>query len=388
MIRAILLTLLSITALALTDVERAELIAKNLMTNPGGERVTQGWANVGGTFTHTTTAAQVASGNAALNFDADASGDALDYTPVAIPQGAYKNVGVARCYFKGASAITHKFQVHDGTNILAEDDVTSSTDKFTATSLYFSFPNSGSVGLSIVAQADEAATYIDDCYIGLASGAGMSEVSQAELYTYATQAFTSASCSYSGGSDTLASFGADTDCAGFSADIGKGEAPATKILGWKYATLPPGRYKVTFAFPSNHDTNGGKCAFRINDGTDSKGATSIRYAATSDFIPTVTSAVFEYSTAQSDLTFELFYLEPDAGNCLVSLDAAYREASIIVEKLPTSSQTAFNFDNTSAFWTGYHDTDCSWSTTSSTYTDLSDDASCTFTERFLSLIHI
>lgn len=387
--KLLLLALLSTTAFSLSKkvLEVGEVdgafVVKNLLKNGTWElpKKTYYWTASAGTYARTTTAAQIASGNAAANIDFTADGDTLTSSAVAIPAGAYGNVGVARCMFKGEAAFDANINVYDGTNIIATSAITSETDKFTASSVYFSFPTSGNIQLQIEANADTSDIYIDDCYVGLAEGAGLSSVSQAELYTYATAAYTSASCTYSGTSDTFAAFAADTDCNYVTTVIGEAASPATKIPAVLYPSLPPGRYKVTMQFPVIHSTANGVCLFKINDGVSTRGVSYHRQATTAEYTTQTVEAVFEYTSAQTSKKFELYYAEPGAGTCYLSLDDASRELSVTVERYPNATQQAFNFDTAASYWTGYHGADCAWTTTSTSYADPSADASCTFTER-------
>jgi hypothetical protein len=73
-------------------------------------------------------------------------------------------------------------------------------------------PSSGSLSLRLVSVAsNEPEVTIDDCYLGLAEGFNVGEVSQAELVGTLTYAVTT-NCSWSTTSGSYANFSADTDC--------------------------------------------------------------------------------------------------------------------------------------------------------------------------------
>lgn len=148
----------------------------NLAANPSFEddSTGTGWTASGGTFTTTTTAANVGSGTRSGSWDSNAAAQTLTNTSVTVTSGdglSGQN-GVASCRVKASSGTaTHLIQAYDGTNVLGSATITSSTSGFVRSSVNFIFPTSGTVSLRFVSVAsDEPLIYPDDCYIGLAEG--------------------------------------------------------------------------------------------------------------------------------------------------------------------------------------------------------------------------
>lgn len=162
---------------------------QNLLKNPGWEGGTTDWSASGGTFTTTTTAANIGSGAKAASWNSSAASQTLTSTAVAIPAGAYGRNGVASCNIQGTSA-THTLQAYDGTNILASQSI-SSLASYSRTSINFPFPTSGNIQLRLVSvAADEPIIYIDDCYLGLAEGYNLAQLNQVTGWTSYTPTLT------------------------------------------------------------------------------------------------------------------------------------------------------------------------------------------------------
>lgn len=345
----IFILLTPLLALAqLSNRDKQDVVVRQLLQNAGAEQSTAKWTASAGTFVHTTTSSQVSSGAGALSWDAGAASQTLTSDAVAIPAGFYGNVGIATCMFKGASAFTHKLQVYDGTNVVAEDSITSSTDKFQRTSVYFSFPSSGNIQLRIEAQADEPALYIDDCYLGLAEGAGMSEVSQAEFYGAAIWPGTTNCIWTSTSNQSFANYAADADCttpAGSNLK-GKATAPATKVPGLTFPTIEPGVYMIEATGTFLNTTAAQRCGWRFSDGTNNTTAQGSGTNLSGDiYVPNI-SGILIYNTAQTNVTIQIQGTGLDAlTTCNVQAGTSLRDLQISVYKFPLNSQTAFNFDS-------------------------------------------
>lgn len=345
MIKFILLLLLSITSFAqLTDTQRQELLAKNLLKNPGGENGLAHWSTSAGTLAHTTTAAQVASGKGAINIDFAADGDILSNAAVAIPVGAYGNVGVAVCSFKGEAAFDANLRVFDGTNVLATVAITSGTTKFTRTAVYFSFPSSGNIQLQVEANAATSDIYVDDCYLGLADGAGLSNVSQAEVYGTSLHTV-DGSCFWSTTSSSYAAFSAVSACSTASV-TGKLEAPATKIPAAKTVNIGPSKYKVSFSVTTG-ESGSDICQYRITDGTNS--ISEVRQATGGASRALYLSGIVEYSTAQSEVVFSLQAKRISGAGTGCFVYSTGQPLEITVEKFPLNSAESFTTDTSNYY---------------------------------------
>lgn len=148
---------------------------QNTLANNSWESDTSNWTASGGTYSRTTTAANIIPpGVGAGSWDSSSASQALlsDSVTITSGDGLSGRNGVASCAFKAASGTaTHKIQAFDGTNVLVESTITSSTSGFVRTSVNFSFPASGTIALRVISVAsDEPTIYVDDCYLGLAEG--------------------------------------------------------------------------------------------------------------------------------------------------------------------------------------------------------------------------
>lgn len=318
--------------------------AFNYIQNYGWEGVSTSWTASGGSYARTTTAADIGTGVGAGQWDSNASSQTLTSTAVALTAGAYGRNGVVSCAIETPSGTaTHLLQAWDGTNVLASQTITSSTN-FSRTNVNFVFPSSGSISARIVSvNSNEPSINIDDCYLGLAEGFNVSQVSQASFYGALNSApVTNCAWTRTGaGSDSFANFSADTDCstptvAGFAS------APATKIPGITFTTLPPGEYQVVVSmtgFKSGSVDN--SIGFRISDGTNTTSAQE-SYPNTNQLsAPFTLMGRFSYTTAQSNITFQVQGVTGSTSNSVViPNDAAGKGFTINVYRFPTSSETA------------------------------------------------
>jgi hypothetical protein len=111
-------------------------------------------------------------------------------------------------------------------------------------------------------------------------------------------------CQWQTTSATLAVFAADTDCPAPTV-TGNATAPATKIPGVLFASLPAGKYLVQVQGRSGSAGATKAAAYVISDGTTNSGSTM----AYSDAGPSAAglglSGIFTYATAQTNITFQV-----------------------------------------------------------------------------------
>lgn len=366
---------------ALTEADKAFINGRNMLLNPGFEQSKAKWTASGGTFTTTTTAANVGTGNAAGSWDSSGSSQTLTATAVTIPSGMYGRNAVATCNIKTATGTaTHLIQAYDGTNIVASTTITSVTT-YVRTSLNFVAPSSGSLSLRLVSVAsDEPIIYIDNCYLGPADGFNVSTISQAVLYGTLRYAG-AASCQWTRTANaTYGNFTADTDCAAATV-TGFASAPGTKIPAIVFSSLPAGEYEIiaTGGFMNNGSTN--TCNFRFHDGTTGT-AGNIIFGSGSEIVPTI-SGRLSYTSAQGSTTINI---QASGGNgnqaCdIYNANASMDDLEIKVYKFPSTSEQSYAPELLANSWSGYHATDCSWARTNTAYGDPATDGSCTLTER-------
>jgi hypothetical protein len=355
---------------------------QNILKNPGFEDTSAsvGWTASGGA---TATANSTALGTGAKGYDWDSNSAAqtLLSTAITIPAGLMGKNGAASCAIKTPSGgATHLLQAYDGTNILSSTTITSSTSTFARTSVNFIFPTSGSVSLRIISVAsNEPEIYVDDCYLGLADGFNVSQISQAVFYGSIEWAG-AASCQWtaaSGGSSAFADFPADTDCPAPTVTGGL-TAPGTKLFNIVMNNAPPGVY--FFVARGGFDPNGTGSLWRWSDGTTTQVAGAINNNGTIN-----TQAGFNgqytYTTA-GDRTIKLQAASTGgAGSIFITNTNTATAAHIDVFRYPTTTEQAYRPDLNPLLWSGFHTATCSWSVTNTAYTDPSDDGTCTLTER-------
>ncbi len=383
MIRFILIGLLSTTLgfAQLNDNSRQELLQKNILANAGFESGKQRWTASGGTFTAVTSG--VGTGKGAVTWDSSSASQTLTSTAVTLPSGFYAKNGVASCAIKTTSgSATHTIQAYDGTNILASQTITSSTSAFARSSVNFIMPSSGSLSLRVVSVAsNEPEVTIDDCFLGLAEGFNVGEVSQATLV--GTLKYAGASnCQWSGSSGSFANFSADTDCSTPTV-TGSVTAPDTKIPAIVLNNLAPGKYLINFQGKVYSSAALGACSYRLSDGTNVSGnsASYLGSAGTAGPISALAlSGVFDYSVAQSSVTIQAQQmLYSGGGSCNINNDVASSgDFEVQVFRFPSATEQAYRPETKNLVSTLKYaaTTNCTWSGTSSTFANYSADTDC------------
>lgn len=361
----------------LTAVGSGSGSSSDVGTNTNFEDGTTGWTASGGATTTTTnTAANVGSGIYSYDWNSNSASQTLTNTAVTVTSGdglSGQN-GAASCRFKAASGTaTHKIQAYDGTNILGSATITSSTSGFVRTSVNFPFPASGSVSLRVISVvADEPEIFIDDCYLGLAEGFNTSQVSQSTMYGAAIWPGT-ASCQWGTTSGSFGAFAADADCTSPTGSnlAGFASAPATKIPGITFATLPPGEYLVMAKGTFARTTGGtGNCSWRFSDGTTGSPASVMLITNQNQYTHQDMTARYSYTAAQSNVTFSLQARSSNATeNCAIDTGSSgVQDLEFKVYRFPTSTEQAYRPDASPISWAGY--SAYSSNVTSASYADL------------------
>lgn len=153
----------------LSSIERAELRDVNVLVNPGFETGTVKWTASGGSFSRTTTAANVAVGTSAALWNASANGQTLSTTAVTMPYGMEGQPCLASIMYQGGDAnLQLEARVFSGGSLGTATFATSTT--YTTASVPFTCPAGGSaIFLRVNALADAAAVYLDQAFLGLAA---------------------------------------------------------------------------------------------------------------------------------------------------------------------------------------------------------------------------
>lgn len=346
---ALLLLLTSATNVLAVElpVPQQEKVFKNYLTNPGFENGSYGWTASGGA---TKAAAGAALGEGAAGYDWNSNGAAQTLTSnsITIPAGLKGKNGLGYCNIKTVSGTaTHTIQVDDGINLLATaQTVVSSTSQFVKQPINFIFPSSGTVRIKLISiAADEPEIYIDSCYLGEASN--LTSVSQATIYG-GDQWVGVSSCNWTTTSTSFGNFSADSDCTNPTGSnlYGNATAPATKVPGVTFATIPPGEYEVEALFTGEDTTaaNAYGCVFRLHDGTTAGlGSAGSWINATNQLqTPYALTSRFTYTTTQSNVTFQVQGVSENASNtCTLFNGTTNNNVSFIVKRFPTTSETAY-----------------------------------------------
>lgn len=248
----------------LTDKEIAFSPGQNLMVNPGFEAATSNWTASGGTFSTSTTAANVGKGKIAGSWDSSAASQTLTSSAYTVPAGMYSRNAVASCIVKGSGA-THKLQAYDGTNVLAEQAIVSQTG-YARTTVNFVAPSSGSVRLRLVSvAADEPIIYIDDCFLGEAFNVGV--VPAGALYWSGNHGN---DCQFSKSGASYGDFGNDGSCT-FSEVQNRGFGSVTSYGSTKpgvtWTPTQSGRYFVMATIGAAGDVNQEGYSYQLKSGS-------------------------------------------------------------------------------------------------------------------------
>lgn len=319
---------------------------QNILKNPGFEGGTTDWTASGGSFSAPSSG--FGTGTKMGQWDSDSSGQTLLSTRVNVPPTLQGNNGVVSCKFKcDSGTCTHKLTAVDvSTDLVTAQTISSSTSQFVRTSVNFPIPTSGSVGIKIQSVAgNEPQLYIDDCYMGPAEGFNISQVSQASMYGYAKWTDTGG-CQWSASQGSFANFAADNDCTSPSGSnlAGNASAPTTKVPGISFATLPPGEYQIfAYGFFWKNNTTGSACDWQFSDGTNGSGAQLTGTNGAVGF-NNMMMGRFSYTTAQSNITFQIQARGNGGSSILCDIRAAAEPLIIVVNRFPTSSELAYRPD--------------------------------------------
>lgn len=316
----------------------------NLLTNPDWNDSTQNWTASGGTYTRTTTAANIQPPSAgAGSWDSSSASQTLTSDAVTVTSGdglSAANGAVAFFTKCASSTCTHKIQAYDGTNVLAEKTVTSSTSGFLLSSVNFIFPTSGTVAARVISVAsDEPTIYLGRAFLGRAEDFNIAKITGATFYGSIKYA-SAASCQWTRAASTFLGFSADTDCATPTVR-GQAAAPGTKIPGMTFASWPKGRYRISasggFAKTSAQDES---CYFRFSDGTNTSTQGEV-YRSTESVIAPALTGIIDNPSALSNVTLQIQAASDSAATCAINNGATNGSLEIVVEYFPDFDQDAF-----------------------------------------------
>jgi len=320
----VLIFLLPIYAFgSLNAVDKAYFVHKNIMDNGGFENGLSRWSASAGTLAVVTSGTNLLTGGVSSTWDAAALNDTLSYNAITIPNGLKGKNGLGYCSIQTPSGTaTHKIQIYDGSNVLSEDDVVSSTSPVKS-SASFIFPSSGTVTLRLEAQANEPLIAIDDCYLGAA--------------------------------DNLF-YGKPQDS--FSATVDGTVSPST-------------------VSKENYNWLDGNCTRSGTGLYNCPFVAGIFTTAPNCFSDASSTGTSQYcrTTTVSSTSVDIL--------CAASTSAAAVNSvfELSCQKTGVDSVELIKPDTTAMSWSGRHGNDCVWQRSSATYGLASGDATCTFAER-------
>lgn len=329
------------TASALTEVDKTNIFSKNVLKNGGFENGKAQWTASAGTFAVTTSSPML--GTMHATWDAAASGNTLTSTAVAIPAGMYGRNAVASCLITTASGTaTHEIQAYDGSTVLSEVSVTSSTTP-ARTSANFIMPSSGNIQLRIYANADEPSIAIDDCYVGPAEGFNVSDISQVQFIGSAYYSPTASCTGWTRTNTALGAFASDADCPAPTVEFNPGPGTISTtdadLPQFTVNNLPAGRYAVEIQGYAVAVSSIGGLA--INDGTTTSG-TAAAYLVSAGAHATTIKGHFIYTTA-GNRTFSL-YGSSSSGAIIIENDGSNKHLRFNIYRYPTSNEQAYTPD--------------------------------------------
>jgi hypothetical protein len=316
-----------------------------LLPNPGFESgtITNGWSITGGTSALVTSGANLIFGLATGSFTASASGQIFESAALAVQGLSGASCQATLYYLYAGTSNDYTLKVVDGSsNVLASQALPANASAGAPVAITFpcGSTSSSTLQLQVVSNVASPSTiYTDNLHLG---SLGTQQVSQAQFYGSVVTPGT-ASCNWAGSTSGYASFGAVSACPVATA-YGKASAPATKIPGITFASLPPGDYFVVANGNFYGVTSGQESAFRFTDGTNSTiGAglfNNVNAAGNS------LNGHFTYTTSQSNVTFQLQGAS-SGGNYQVTNNSVTPPAGfeILVYYYPTQSQVAYTAAN-------------------------------------------
>lgn len=333
---------------------------KTKIINGGFENGTSQWSASGGSFTVSTTSGDFRSGLRGGVFDASAASQTLTSSANTLSPGNNQ----VSCWIK-TTATDYKFGIYDGTNVIVEQRIPATT-VFQKMVLNYAMSASGQMRARITSQSNAAAIYIDDCFAGEADNVGNGNFATEYLsYTPAINITTNVTSS---GKWRRVGDSADLE-------LGIDFSGAPTAFSTMEIDLPSGFLFDTSKLLSSSSTKEHLC---FGAWFDPAGGTT-RYFAEGSYVDTNTIRVRYMNN-----TGALVYMSADISNSTPFTVVNGSYLRLTCNGLPIqgwNSQSVYDANINPAYWSGYHAADCLWSSTSSTYADVSaGDATCTFTE--------
>lgn len=364
----------SIAHAVLNDADKAQIVTKGVMKNPGFENSKSAWTFSGSTLTIVSSGANLHSGRGTGAWDPTAASEFLRSSSVTIPNGLQSQNGFASCDLKTLATDT-LFQVVDGSNnILASFTVAANTG-FQTQGINFGFPSSGSIAVRLFSASNSVVVYVDDCYLGKALNINIDDQIMGPWITYALTIGATTTAPTKGAVDyDVAKYAVVGDMLYFRYDFKQNSAGVTGSGTYKFP-LAPGYTINTSKITTN--TLGG---FVVGHGKYCPGAGNQLTNCVPLSVTPYDSTNLALSIQQGNLTSgEVF-----AGSGSTPLGNTNPGFSYFgfVPVNELSGNASVTSNNLPSFYSAFHDTTCdTWTTTSGTIGNFTDDASCALTSR-------
>lgn len=321
----------------------------NKLSNPGFEKGTTGWTESGGTFASTSTASEVFEGTKAVTWDSSSATQTLTGTAITVGGFAGQNAELTCNVRVPSGTATHTLGVWDGTTLSNAVTLrnTSGNTNYVATTINFIAPSSGTVTARFTSVAsNEPSISIDDCYLGKARNIGT--VQQARLI--GTVKITGCATAWSTTSTTYATFATVASCS--YAVTGEALAPTTNIPAIRFASLPPGEYKLEYEGAVRSGVSGQDAFFQFFDGTNTAREESSIYTNTTNIVVPGINQSITYTSPQSNVTLQIRSKVSTGGQAFLYGIAA-NPGVIRVYHFPSASQQAVSSAQADYDWTAY-----------------------------------
>jgi len=347
---------------AFTEPDRAEIVFKNLLkeNNPGFENATGKWTSSGGTLAVVSSGTNfMGIGNANATWDSSASGQTLTSSSITIPNGYAGTNGLWRCKVMNLSGATTTMGTWDGTtfsNAIAINPGT--TPKYVEIAAPFgSSATTTAIRFTSVA-SNEPLISIDDCYIG--QNFNLSSVNPITDWVVYTPTFV--------GVGTVTSINMEWRRVGANLEI-RGN----------FTNGTPTGTTATMTLPTGLSIGGGVTTIHAcGRGEQDSTATG----SNKGFIALCTQGqnTINFSIDGTGVAFSPIVAQTGSTVFLTSSKSSWQQFSVPI--LGWAANSAVRADTTPQSWSGIHDSDCLWSTTTTgSYVDFAGDSTCTFTQK-------
>lgn len=339
---------------ALTDFDRQEFTFENALAdnNPGFESGTVKWTASGGTFVVNSGTQIVPNSKQFATWDSNASAQTLQTAAVTVPKTGNCEFSIWIAVPSGTA--THTITITDGTNdIVTAQTITNNTNALKHI-VNFPCPSSGTVRGKLTSVAsNEPSISLDNARLGSASNIGT-----AQLATH-----------WIGYSPTIGNLGTGSTVtnSGFWRQVGDSMEIMMQVV--KDSNNGSGALAVTFSLPTGYNI----------DSTKLPGANIRTVGFATDATAGTTGSVVYLNATQ----VYLYNMSAGAGQWNGSAFTANKTVNLVFT-VPIQGWSASQVvmpDAQGLSWSGNHANNCIWTTTSASFADPANDATCTFTER-------